>query len=45
MMTYNADKVISDYLRPLCKNKYTINNTLSFGDMIKPLPPLPDDQE
>ena len=24
---YNAAKVISDYLRPLCKNKYSINDT------------------
>ena len=44
-MTYNAAKVISDYLRPLCKNNYTINDTLSFADMIKRLPPLPDDEE
>ena len=43
--TYNAAKVISDYLRPLCKNKYTINDTLFLADMIKRLPPLPDDQE
>ena len=44
-MTYNAAKVISDYLKPLCKNKYTINDTLYFADMIKRLPPLPDDEE
>ena len=44
-MTYNAAKVISGYLKPLCKNKYTINDTLSFVDMIKRLPPLPDDEE
>ena len=44
-MTNNAAKVISGYLRPLCKNKYTINDTLSFADMIKRLPPLPDDEE
>ena len=25
--TYNAAKVISDYLRPLCKNEYSINDT------------------
>ena len=41
-MTCNAAKVISDYLRPLCKNKYTINDTLC---LIKRLPPLPDDEE
>ena len=44
-MIYNTAKVISDYLKPLSKNKYTINNTLSFADMIKRLPPLPDDEE
>ena len=44
MMTYNAAKVISDYLRPLCKNKFTINDTLSFADMIKRLPPLSDEE-
>ena len=33
-MPYNAAKVISDYLRPLCKNKYAINDTLSFADTI-----------
>ena len=27
-MTYNAAEVISDYLNALCKNKYTIKNTL-----------------
>ena len=26
-LTYNAAKVISDYLRPLCKNEYSINDT------------------
>ena len=45
MITYIAAKVTSDYLRPLCKNKYTINDTLSFADMIKRLSPLPDDEE
>ena len=39
-MTYNATKVISEYLIPLCENKYTINDTLSFVDMIKSLSPL-----
>ena len=43
-MTYSAANIISDYLKPLCKNKYAINDTLSLVDMIKRLPPLPDDQ-
>ena len=38
-------EVISGYLRSLCKNQYTINDTLSFADMIKRLPPLPDGEE
>ena len=28
--TYNAAKVISDYLRPLCKNKYSNKDTQKF---------------
>ena len=34
-MTGNAAKFVSDHLRPLCKNKYTINDTLPFADIIK----------
>ena len=44
-MTYNAAKVISYYLRPLCKTKYTINDSFSYADIIQRLPPLPDDEE
>ena len=44
-MTFNPAKVISDYLKPHFKNKYTIHDTLSFADMIKCLPPLPDNEE
>ena len=28
--TYNAAKVIADYLKPLCQNEYKINDTQSF---------------
>ena len=42
-MTYNAAKAISDYVKPLCKNKY-INDTISFAGMKRVLP-LPDDEE
>ena len=28
--TYIAAKFISDYLRPLCKNEYSINDTKNF---------------
>ena len=34
-ITGNAAKFVSDYLRPLCKNKCTINDTLPFADIIK----------
>ena len=43
-MTYNAAKVISEYLRTLCKSKYNINDILSFAGMTKHLPPLQDDR-
>ena len=36
MTTYNAAKVISDYLKPLCKSKYNV--ILSFADMMKLFP-------
>ena len=32
--TYNAAKVISDYLWPLCKNEYSINDTQKFPSML-----------
>ena len=44
-MRYNAPNVISDYLKPLCKNKYTIKDILLFADMIKCLPSLLNDEE
>ena len=34
MFTYNAAKVISDYLRPLCKNEYAINAIQKFPSML-----------
>ena len=43
--TYNAAKVISDYLRPLCKNEYSINDTQKFPSMLSSIPPLQDDEE
>ena len=33
--TYNAAKVIADYLKPLCQNEYKINDTQSFPSMLK----------
>ena len=32
--TYNPAKVISDYLRPLCKNEYAINAIQKFPSML-----------
>ena len=32
---YNASKVVAKYLRPLSKNKYSIDNTLAFPDLLK----------
>ena len=43
--TYNAAKVILDHLRPLCKNKYSINDTQKFPTMLSSIPPLQDDEE
>ena len=44
-LTYNAAKVISDYLRPLCKYEYSINDTQKFPIMLSSIPPLKDDEE
>ena len=38
-------KVILDYLRPLCKNEYSINDTQKFPSMLSSIPPLQDDEE
>ena len=43
--TYNAAKVISDYLRPLCKNEYSINDTQIFPSMLSSIPPLQVDEK
>ena len=34
-----------DYLRPLCKNEYSINDTQKFPSMLSSIPPLQDDEE
>ena len=43
--TYYAAKVISNYLRPLCKNEYSINDTQKFPNTLSSTPPLQDDEE
>ena len=45
MFTYNAGKVILDYLRPLCKTVYFINDTQKFPSMLSSIPPLQDHEE
>ena len=37
--TYDAAKVIGEYLKALALDEYKINDCLKFPDMIKPLPP------
>ena len=43
--TYNASKVISQYLKPLCENEYKINDTQKIVSMIKNQTPLSSDEE
>ena len=45
MFTYIAAKVISGYLRPLCKNEYSINDTLKIPSMLSSIPLLQHDEE
>ena len=42
--SYNAAQVISQYLKPFCKNEFTINDTQSFSADIKNIPPLQEDE-
>ena len=43
--TYNAAKVIAEYLKPLCQNEYKINDTESFPSMLKEQTPLNPNEE
>ena len=43
--SYNAAQVISQYLKPICENEITINDTQSFSADIKNIPPLQEDEE
>ena len=43
--TYNASRVISQYLKPLCENKYKINDIQTFASMIKNQTLLSSDEE
>ena len=43
--SYNTAQVISQYLKPLCKNEVKINETQSFAVDIKNIQPLQEDEE
>ena len=43
--TYNAAKVIANYLKPLCQNEYKIDDTQSFPSVLKQQTPLSLDEE
>ena len=43
--TYNAAKVIANYLKPVCQNEYNIGDTQSFPSMLKQQTPLSLDEE
>ena len=43
--TYDALRVISQYIKPLCENEYKINDTQTFATMIKNQTPLSPDEE
>ena len=36
--TYNVAKVISEYLRPLCENEYSINDTQKCPNILSSIP-------
>ena len=44
-LTYNAAKVISDYIRLLCENKYSINDTQKFWSTLSSISLLQDEKE
>ena len=43
--SYNTAQVISQYLKPLCKSEFKINDTQSFAVDIKNIQPLQEDEE
>ena len=38
-------KIISDYLRSLCKNQYSIDDMQKFPNVLSSIPPLQDDKK
>ena len=45
MSTYFAVKVVSSYLRTLCKNRYFINDIQKFTSMLSSILPLKNDEK
>ena len=45
LRTMRQKLYLSDYLRPLYKNEYSINDTRKFPSMLSSIPPLQDDEE
>ena len=43
--TYNAAKVIAEYLKPLCSDQYKISDKQEFASLIKDQPPLNVDEQ
>ena len=43
--TYNAPKVVAEFLKPLCSLQNKISDTHEFASLIKNQPPLNDDDE
>ena len=43
--TYNAAKVMQDYFRPLCKNKYSLNETQKPPSILSSVKTLEDGEE
>lgn len=43
--TYKVAQVISSYLKPLCKNEFTINGAQRFSQEVLTLPRLKQDTE
>ena len=42
---YDMAKIISDYLRSLCKNQYSIDDMQKFPNVLSSIPPLQDDKK
>ena len=43
--TYNNTQVTSNYLKPPCKNHYTVSETQNFSEELSKLTPLEEEEE